>query len=140
VDYSRGEKSFNTVIYLASPYSHPSARVRLFRYRAVCRAAAALMDRGLLVFSPIAHSHGIALAGAGGDFKTWEKFDKEIIQQCSMVMVLKLEGWRESVGVREEVGFARKIGKPVCFLDPGRIAVQPGQRPVPSKRRNEKHR
>ena len=57
--YDPGE----TMIYLASPYTHCDHAVRLERYRAVCRAAAGLIRRGRVVFSPIAHSHAITEHG-----------------------------------------------------------------------------
>jgi nucleoside 2-deoxyribosyltransferase len=47
------------VIYLASPYSHPDPAVRQCRFELACMAAARRMERGLIVYSPIAHSHPI---------------------------------------------------------------------------------
>ena len=51
------------MIYLASPYSSPNRTERWLRYQAAYQAAAALMRRGLVVFSPIAHSVSICEAG-----------------------------------------------------------------------------
>ncbi len=55
------------MIYLASPYSHPDAVVREYRFRAACQAAASVMRSGQHVFSPIAHSHAIAEYGVATD-------------------------------------------------------------------------
>ena len=48
-----------TIIYLAAPYSHPDPGVRERRFRAINRAAAALIAEGRIVFSPISMSHPI---------------------------------------------------------------------------------
>ncbi|MBM4398653.1 MAG: hypothetical protein FJ087_23570, partial [Deltaproteobacteria bacterium] len=49
--------------YLASPYSDRDPDVPEGRYRAACAVAAIPCARGELVFSPIAHGHGIAPSG-----------------------------------------------------------------------------
>jgi len=37
---------------------------------------------------------------------------------CGEVVVLKLSGWQESIGVQAEIAAARALGKPVTFLEP----------------------
>lgn len=107
------------MIYLASPYYHPKSHVREERFIAVCEYAAHLFRQGELVLSPIAHSHSIALAGTlPKEWSYWEKFDTELIQACSKVLVLKLDGWEESVGIRNEINIALKLGKPVEYAEP----------------------
>jgi hypothetical protein len=64
------------MIYLASPYSHPDPAVRQERYEAVCQAAAELISRGHIVFSPVAHSHTIATYGLPGDWEFWQRTDR----------------------------------------------------------------
>jgi hypothetical protein len=59
------------MIYLCSPYTHPDPAVREARYEAACRTAAHLMRSGKIVFSPIAHSHGIAQYGLPKDWSFW---------------------------------------------------------------------
>jgi hypothetical protein len=48
----------------------------------------------------------------------WQQIDREHLRRCDEVVVLMLDGWDRSVGVREEVCIARELGKPVRFLDP----------------------
>jgi len=106
------------VIYMCSPYSHSDPRVREARYQAACRAAAEFMRAGQLAFSPVAHSHGIAQYGLPGNWKFWEAFDRWFLDRCDELLVVKLPGWRESAGVQAEVAIARKLGKPVSFIEP----------------------
>jgi len=113
------------VIYLASPYSHPDPAVREQRFREACVAAAALLRAGHAVFSPIAHSHPLVAHGLPTDWSFWERQDREHLQRCDEVVVLMLDGWEASVGVREEIRIAREIGKPVRFVDPARLVEGP---------------
>lgn len=113
------------MIYLASPYSHPDPAVREERYRAACRAAATLLLAGQPVYSPIAHSHPLVAYGLPADWSFWQRHDREMLARCDEVLVLMLPGWRESVGVREEVRLACELGKPVGYLAPELAHVSP---------------
>ncbi len=104
------------MIYPASPYSHPDPAVREQRFRAACRLAAAFLRAGMLVFSPIAHSHPLVEFGLPTDWRFWERYDRAHLERCDEVVVLMLDGWKESAGVQAEIRFARELGKPVRFL------------------------
>ena len=92
------------MIYLASPYSHRDAAVRRRRFRAACRAAAAMLAKGLMVYSPIVHSTPIAACGLDDmDHDFWMHVDRPYLEWCHMVMVLTLDGWRDSRGVNAEI-------------------------------------
>lgn len=106
------------MIYLASPYSHPDEIVREHRFRAVCVVAAKLMQNGNPVFSPIAHSHSIAMAGKLPlGFEFWEKCDRQMLRACDGLVVLKLPGWDESMGVSSEIKMAIAMGITVSYLE-----------------------
>ncbi len=104
------------MIYLASPYSHPDAAVRQARFEAACHAAAELIRRGHVVFSPIAHSHCIAQHGLPADWGYWERHDRRLLAACDELWVLKLEGWQHSRGVQAEIAIAWAMGKPIRFV------------------------
>lgn len=106
------------MIYLASPYSHPDPAVREARFQQVCRAAAALIRAGRPVFSPIAHSHPIAAYGLPTDWAFWESLLRNYLGRCDELVVLIMDGWRESVGVTAEITIATELGKPVSYLAP----------------------
>jgi hypothetical protein len=102
--------------YLASPFTHTDPLVRQTRFEAACRAAAALIAQGKIVFSPISHSHGICAYGIPHDWQFWQQLDRRYLAACDEVVVLMLDGWRESIGVQAEISAARELGKPVTFL------------------------
>ena len=106
------------MIYLASPYSHPDPNVREQRFEAVCRVASELLRAGQHVFSPIAHSHPIANYGLPTDWSFWESFCREQIMRCDELVVLMLDGWKLSVGVRAEIQIAEELVKQIHYYDP----------------------
>jgi hypothetical protein len=109
------------MIYLASPYSHMDRTVEALRFGEVCRIAGVLMSRGLIVFSPIAHTHPIAERcdlPRGWDY--WKHFDEEFIDASEKVIVAMMPGWEQSKGIAGEIRIAKEKGIPVEYLDPNK--------------------
>lgn len=105
------------LVYLATPYSSPDADVRAHRFDEVNRCAAEMMSRGISVFSPISHSHPIALAGTlPTNWEFWRDYDYAMLQACCRMAVLMQDGWRQSVGVQEEIAIARRLSRPVEYI------------------------
>jgi hypothetical protein len=112
------------LIYLASPYTHPLLSVREERFVEVCRAAARLMAAGAIVFSPIAHSHPISLAGdLPTHWEYWEQYDRMLLAAAAELWVLTMDGWLESKGVRAEIVIATELGKKIVYLDARTLEV-----------------
>lgn len=107
-----------TLVYLATPYSSPDAQVMHDRFMSVNLVAAKLMSQGTHIFSPISHTHPIALAGdlpRGWEF--WRTYDEAIMGCCCKMIVLFLPGWQESKGIQEEMTLAKTLGIPIEFID-----------------------
>ncbi|CAN5470617.1 DUF1937 family protein [soil metagenome] len=120
------------MIYFASPYSHPDPRVREHRFRAACHAAASMLRDGHVVFSPIVHSHPLVAFGLPTAWASWERIDRAYLERCDGVMVLMLDGWEASVGVRAEIGIAQALGLPVRFVAPEDATGSPTLAPFAS--------
>lgn len=103
------------MIYLASPYSHPDAAVRLARFHAAVDATAVLLRRGEFVYSPIGATHPVfeRHPDVGGDWEAWKRYDEHMIGLSERLVILTIDGWRESKGVAAEVSFAKSRGIPV---------------------------
>lgn len=81
------------------------------------RVAGDLMAQGNIVFSPISHSHPIACEyGLPRGWEFWKKFDECFIEFCDEFCIVCIDGWKESKGVKAEVGLAKKFKKPIKFI------------------------
>lgn len=106
----------STIVYLAVPYSHPDQSVRERRFQAANVKAAKLMAEGRHVFSPISHSHVIALAHSlPVTWKFWRDQDMAVLRHCCALVVYQLDGWDRSVGVRAEIEAATSLGIPIEY-------------------------
>lgn len=116
---SLSSETYRCLTYLASPYTHAEWSVRSARFFAVNKCAAKLMAKGKVVFSPISHSHVIACAGnLPAEWAFWEKIDRKFLSVSAELIVLRLDGWRESVGVQAEIKIAEEMGMPISYVDP----------------------
>ena len=104
------------MIYLASPYTHVDAAVRESRFDAACLATSALMRAGLSVYSPIVHSHPLVRFGLPIEWEFWKAHDCEHLRRSDKVVVLTLDGWEESRGVRAEVELAIDLDLPIRYM------------------------
>lgn len=104
-------------IYLACPYTDPDPHIMEERFQAVNRVAGDLMRQGALVFSPISHTHPIAVAcELPREFSFWEAYDRTFIDWCDELWVYQGEGWKESVGVNLEIEYATRTDKKVRYI------------------------
>jgi hypothetical protein len=107
------------LIYLACPYLHKDHQVVLDRVKAVNRTAGLLIAEGFYIYSPISHSHPIAQeVDLPGDWNFWQGFDRVMLKACKCLVVLRLPGWEQSIGVKAEIGIANELGLPVEYIDP----------------------
>ncbi len=112
------------LIYLASPYSkYPTGIEQAFED--ISRIAARLLVKGLKVYSPIAHTHPIAMHGNldAFDHSIWLPFDQAIMKACSAMAVATMETWEQSFGIGEEIKFFKLATKPIFYIDPETLAV-----------------
>jgi hypothetical protein len=114
---------YSGLFYLATPYTKYSLGIEE-AYKAACAQTALLLEAGIPIFCPIAHTHGPAIVGKidpSINNTLWIKLDQEFINVCRAVIVCKLGGWDQSIGVRMEIDEFERQGKPVVFMEPGII-------------------
>lgn len=103
--------------YLAGPYHSVHSHIKERRYNQLTFVAAQLMKRGEVIFSPITHCHYLAQEHAsfeGPDF--WLTQDLAILRRCDKLLVLQLDGWENSVGLKREIEFATEHNIPVEYI------------------------
>ena len=114
------------MLYLACPYSHSAPTISRRRYHLACRAAAKLMQAGVVVFSPLANS--VPAVEFGGLVLSHENFmslDLPILERCDEVLVIALDGWQQSIGVQQELGAAIALKKPITMIKEDEIERLP---------------
>lgn len=105
--------------YMASPYSRFPGGIAEAAKAASC-CAAYLLRAGIVAYSPVAHTHSLAVCGGLDpyDHSFWLPADWPLMDGAAGIIVAKLAGWRESVGVAHEVAVFRTAGKPMFMWTP----------------------
>ncbi len=105
------------LVYLATPYSEDKRSIH-HAFIDACTFAAGCLKEGVRVYSPIAHTHMIALAGNIDplDHKIWLPFDEAVMEVCEALIVAELPGWTESHGVQHEIAVFEVAKKPIYYL------------------------
>lgn len=106
-----------TFWYLASPYSRQPDKEEAWKQARW--ATARLVKAGLNVFSPILHSHPIAVEGVEGGHEFWVDFvDRPFMEAATGLIVLTVSGWERSEGIAAEVTYFRNANKPILEMAP----------------------
>lgn len=113
------------LFYLATVYSKHPKGIHI-AYRDACRLAARLMNIGVDVYSPIAHTHGMAVHGkvAPLDHSIWLKFDAKMMERCDALLVAKMDTWEASFGIAHEIGEFKRSQKSIFYLDPESLEIE----------------
>jgi len=124
--------------YLATPYSRFNGGIYL-AFEEAAKLAAILLTTGTKVFSPIAHSHPIAIYGKIDpyDHSIWLPYDKAMMDVCECLIVAHLQGWEESYGIAEEVKIFEAARKPIFDLDPVSMIMTRRRHDKPPRERYE---
>jgi hypothetical protein len=107
----------HALCYLATPYSkYPSGIHHAFADAATF--AANLLKAGVNVYSPIAHTHPLAIYGNIDplDHNIWLPFDATMMHLAEALIVARMPGWESSKGVMHEIEVFRAAHKPIYYL------------------------
>jgi CTP:molybdopterin cytidylyltransferase MocA len=112
-----------SLVYLATPYTKYRAGIEQAAIEAA-RLSGRLITAGIKIYSPIAHSHAIALASKIDplDHELWMAADAPFMHAAQALLVAEMTGWQESAGIAKEI--FQKLGKPFYFIDPETLEVK----------------
>lgn len=103
--------------YLASPYSkYPEGEEQAFID--ISKIAANLIQSGIIVYCPIAHSHPLTIHGtAEKSYDIWLPLDQVFIAKSTGLIVAKMKTWKQSYGINFEIAECKALNKPIYYLD-----------------------
>jgi hypothetical protein len=91
------------MIYLASPYAHPDPKVRKLRVKNITAVARQMIMRGDPVFSPVVYTSQFKIKEF--QHEDWLRFDFYFLSISARMLVVPMQGWRESKGIAEEMAY-----------------------------------
>lgn len=108
-----------SLCYLATPYSKYKDGIEA-AFQDAARIAAMLLKTGIKVYSPITHTHPLAVFGELDplDHKIWLPFDEAMMEACDALVVVHMDGWQQSYGIAHEIKVFGAARKPIFDLDP----------------------
>lgn len=113
------------LVYLATPYSKYPAGIQV-AFEDAAKLVAKLIPHGLSVYSPICHTHPIAVYGNINPLShaIWLNFDMAMMRACDALLIGKLQGWKESHGIEQETVSFALADKPIYHIDPETLEVE----------------
>jgi len=97
--------------YVGSPYSDPDPLIMQERFEAAEKYVAEALMRGEHVYSPIVHCHEMAVKyNLPRDFEFWQSYNRAMLSTAAEFVVLRLDGWEGSTGLKGEADFADSCG------------------------------
>jgi len=111
-------------VYIATPYTKYRLGIQE-AWKAAVDVCGRLKHEGVVLYSPIVHSHPIAVMGGIDplDFKMWIKDNESQVADADAIAVIQLEGWEESYGVKVEIDAFKAAGKSLYLVHPVTLEV-----------------
>lgn len=119
------------LLYIAAPFTSKSAGVQKHRANVAQMALDVATTFDALAYSPLNHLHDMMPRFSLLSDDVLEERDAAswfyahglgMLRRCDALVVLTLEGWTESVGVRMEIDAARQLGIPITYVDPALLS------------------
>lgn len=107
--------------YISNPYNGTDEQ-REERARIAAHVCGRLLKKGIHSWSPIVHNH--AMMKTFNQFTLEERrsvildFDFSLLKASKGMIVLTIDGWDKSYGVKAEIELCQKLSIPVKYLDP----------------------
>lgn len=106
------------LVFVSMPYTTRDPGVVHERMAIYARKMAEFAMQGEIVVGTLFFHYTLPHApGLAADWQTWKSYTEALIRRCAKVRVLKVHGWDDSTGVRDETAFAKKLGIPVEYVE-----------------------
>jgi hypothetical protein len=111
-------------IYISNPYNG-SDQEKEDRTLIAAKVCASLLRSEIHSWSPIVHNHAMM---ANNHFTLEERqslildFDFSLLRAAKSMIVLKIDGWKKSYGVKKEIELCEECSIPIFYIDPNSIS------------------
>ena len=112
------------LVYLAIPYSSDDPKEIEYRVEMLCKIDSLLMKQGVFTVSPVFKHFTLKYRNLPGNWTYWEKYSKNLMSKCDALYIIKLNGWKNSEGIREEIAEAKRLCIPIVYLDPDLFIIE----------------
>lgn len=111
--------------YLATPYTKFPGGIGA-AFAGASRLAARLLQAGVNVYSPIAHTHPLAMYGNLDplDLTIWLPSHQAMLAKADVLIVARMKGWEASKGIAHEIRYFERAKKPIYDLDPLTLSMK----------------
>lgn len=109
------------ISYLAGPFFHKNDEVVRKRVQTFIDVTCDLMRSGKIVFSPIVHNYPLMendLCDKMGNWDFWQIIDFAFLESCKELIVVTMDGWKESKGTAAEIAKANHLEIPIFYYNP----------------------
>ncbi len=107
-------------IYLGIPFSHPDLIIQEFRYRIATEISGRLLYAHHIVYSPITHYwpqvKAMGIPEQMKDLEFWIPYNDAFLKWADLLVIVSIDNWAESVGVRYEIDQMIKMNKEIVHL------------------------
>lgn len=107
---------YTSFLYLGAPYDHEDPFIKEYRLEEVNDVATYLVNLGFKIFSPLTQSTVFLQYGADLTHEEWLSLDKPFMDAASAMILLELDGWKTSKGVKIEMDTFRNGNKRIFRL------------------------
>lgn len=107
----------NSLCYIAMPYSHKDEAVIQQRMEKFYKISADLLNEGKLPISPVLNHPICERHKIPGSYTFWKEYSQTLLSKCDELIVLRMPGWEESIGVLDEIRFAIQLNIPIKYMD-----------------------
>ena len=110
-------------LYIASPYISEDESIMRNRVEAVTEVVKLISANveWIFPFSPIMYTHDLSLSMNKKPCAGWYLYDMGALNKADRMLVLKLDGWENSIGIGKEIAFAKGKGIPISYATAAQI-------------------
>lgn len=104
------------MIYLAAPYTHSDPQVVEERMKLFCIADARLCKMGHVTVSPLSKHWLGQYSNIPLSWDFWKSYSETLMNSCTELVVITLDGWETSTGVQAEIKLALERNLPISYV------------------------